>query len=377
MNYDRLFDISIENESVKAWKDQEKKVMGVICAHVPEEILHAADILPIRVRATGCKDCSDGEIWMSSFCCSFAQSCLQYLMDNVYDFDGLITSDGCLVAGRIFDNWSYLLKKNNRKDYYLRQTAAPRKVNKRSLNYYKAELNILKEEIEAFTGNTITDEKIKNSVAVYNETRQLIRELYELKKVDQPVINGTDTLKITLAAASMPKEEFNILLKEFLADAKNRIPIKDMRARIMIVGTALDDPEFINAIESKGGLVVTDANCFGSRYLWEPVVLDDENIMGSLGKSYLTRPVCPRLIGGTTELHDLILTMAKDYNVDGIIYQKMQNCESWGEESDYLLRKFKDGGIPLLTIEREESMVNLGQLGIRVEAFIEMIEKEN
>jgi benzoyl-CoA reductase/2-hydroxyglutaryl-CoA dehydratase subunit BcrC/BadD/HgdB len=377
MNYDRLFDIRVSNESVKEWKEQEKKVMGVICAHVPEEILHAADILPIRVRATDCKDSSDGETWMSSLSCSFARSVLQYLMDGVYDFDGLVASDGCCMAGRIFDNWDYMVKKKETENYFLRQIAAPRKVNDLSLNYYKLELNILKEQLEEFTGNTITDEKLKSSVAVYNETRALLRELYELRLADEPVINGEDTLKITLAATSMPKEEFNILLKGFLADAKNRTPIKNTRARLMIIGSALDDPEYIKVIEDKGGLVVADANCFGSRYLWEPVVLDDADIMGSLGKSYLTRPVCPRMIDGHEELHDLILKMAKDYKVDGVIYEKMQLCECWGGESVYLEKKFKDMNIPLLTVEREELMANSAQLSIRAEAFIEMIEKED
>lgn len=376
MNYNRLFDTSIDNESVKAWREQGKKIMGTICCHVPEELFHAADILPMRLRATGCDDSSDGEIWMSSFSCSFAKSCLQYLMEGLYDLDGLVASDGCLMAGRIFDNWEHLVKKSNIKDVYLRQIAAPRKRNELTNNYYKGELEILRDQLEAFTGTKITDEKIKKSVELYNETRRLIRELYELRKSDAPVISGSDTLKIILAATSMPKEEFNTLLKALLEDVPNRTPITNHRARLMVIGSALDDPEYLKVIEEKGGLIVTDVQCFGSRYLWEPVVLDDADVMGTLASSYLERPVCPRMIDRHKELHDIILEMAKDYKVDGVIYQKMQNCECWGGENLYLDKKFKDAGIPLLTVEREELMANAGQLAIRAEAFIEMIEKK-
>ena len=378
MNYNRLFDTRIDNDSVKAWKEQGKKVMGIICCHVPEEIFHAADILPMRLRATDCKDSSDGEIWMSSFSCSFARSCLQYLMDGVYDLDGLVASDGCLMAGRIFDNWKYLVEKKKKKDVFLQLIAAPRKRSELTINYYKGELVLLREQLEAFTGTKITDEKIKESVELYNETRRLIRELYDLRKADAPVISGSDTLKIILAATSMPKEEFNDLLKSFLEDAKNRTPIKDYRARIMVIGSALDDPEYTKIIEEKGGLIVTDMQCYGTRYLWEPVVLDDADIMGSLAKSYMERSVCPRMIDGHQELHDLIFKFAADFKVDGVIYQKLQNCECWGGESLYLEKKFEDAGIPLLTVQREELMANSGQLAIRAEAFIEMIErKEN
>lgn len=375
MNYEKLFDTNICNESLKAWKNEGKKAIGTICCHVPEEMIHAAGMLPVRVRATGCTESNEAETWMSSLSCTFARSCLQYLIDGVYDLDGLIASDGCLMAGRIFDNWEHI--DPNKDKHYLHQMAAPRMVSPASVNFYKEELEDIKEGIEKFVGVEITDEKLKASVALFNETRSLIRELYELRKEENPVINGTDTLKITLAATSMPKEEFNELLKAFLADAKNRKPITDHRVRLMVIGSALDDPEYTKVIEDKGGLIVTDANCYGSRYLWEPVELDENNILGSIADSYLTRPVCPRMIDLHDELHEFIMEMVKEYKVDGIIYEKMQNCECWGGETVYLDKIMKDAGIPMLVVEREELMANVGQLEIRAEAFIEMIEKED
>ncbi|GAA0182952.1 (R)-2-hydroxyisocaproyl-CoA dehydratase subunit beta [Clostridium sediminicola] len=375
MNYEKLFDTSISNESVKAWKAQEKKVIGTICCHVPEEIIHAAGMLPVRVRATGCTDSSEAETWMSSLSCSYARSCLQYLMDGTYDIDGLITSDGCTMASRIYDNWKHI--DPNKEKHFLRDLGAPRMVKDLSIDFYKDELNDIREGIEKFAGVKITDEKLKASVELYNETRRLIRELYELRMAENPVISGSDTLKITLAATSMPKEEFNELLKAFLADAKNRTPITDHRIRLMVIGSALDDPEYTKVIEDKGGLIVTDALCFGSRYLWEPVELHDDDVMGAIAKSYLTRPVCPRMIDLHDELHEFIMKMIKDYKVDGIIYEKLHNCECWGGEAVYLDDLMKNANIPMLAVEREELMANAGQLAIRAEAFIEMIDKED
>ncbi|HKK95132.1 MAG TPA: 2-hydroxyacyl-CoA dehydratase family protein [Anaerovoracaceae bacterium] len=374
MKFEKLFDTSISNESIKEWKAQGKKVIGTICCHVPEEIIHAAGMLPIRVRATGCEDNSEAETWMSSLSCSFASSCLQYLIDETYDLDGLIATDGCMMATRIYDNWNYI--DPDKKDHYIHISAAPRLVNDLSLDYYKNELKDIKEGIEKFAGVKITDEKLKASVDLYNETRRLIRELYELRMAKNPVISGTDTLKITLAAASMPKEEFNVLLKDFLEDAKNRTPITTNRTRLMVIGSALDNPEYMKVIEDKGGLIVADALCFGSRYLWEPVELDNNDVLGSIAKSYLTRPVCPRMIDLHDELHEVIQNMVEEYKVEGIIYEKLQNCECWGGEGFYLNDLMKKANIPMLTLDREELMSNVGQLEVRTEAFIEMIEEE-
>ena len=54
----------------------------------------------------------------------------------------------------------------------------------------------------------------------------------------------------------------------------------------------------------------------------------------------------------------------------------MQNCECWGGENVFLENELKNAGIPLLNVEREQKLANVGQLEIRAEAFIEMIEKE-
>lgn len=374
MNYEKLFDTNVASASLKEWRAKGGKAIGTICCHIPEEIIHAAGLLPVRIRATGCKDSSEGETWLTGLSCSYARGCLQYLIDGTYELDGLIASDGCLMAGRIFDNWAHIDPQKG--EHYLHQMAAPRVYRAHSVSYYRGELSDIKEGLEQFTGTTITDEKLKASVALFNETRALIRELYALRQAENPVINGSDTLKIILAATSMPKEEFNVLLRAFLDDAKSRTPITNHRVRLMVIGSALDDPEYTQVIEDKGGLIVTDALCYGSRYLWEPVELGGGDVLGDLADAYLKRPVCPRMIDMHDELGDFIMGMVKDYKVDGILFEKMQNCECWGGEGIYLTERMEKAGIPMLVVEREELMANAGQLAIRAEAFIEMIDQE-
>lgn len=376
MNHQKLFESDISNEAAKEWRSKGKKVLGVICCHVPEEIFYAADVLPIRMRATGCVDSSEAETWMSSFSCSFAKAMLQYWLDGTYELDGFVTSDGCLMAARVFDNAAYI-NEREKKGQFIRQIGAPRKRSPRTIPFYKAELADLVDELEKFTGSKITDEKLKEAAAKYNEARALVSQLYELRKEKNPVISGADTLRITLAATNMPIDEYIELLKAFLADAKNRTPITDARARIMVIGSALDNPEYLEVIEEKGGIVVADALCFGNRGFGEPLVVDDKDVLGSIADYYLSRLVCPRMMDKHEEMHDFIIKSVREYNVDGVIYQRMQNCEVWGGENVLLEQKLKNQGIPLLTVEREEQMANAGQLAVRAEAFIEMIEKED
>ncbi|MEG1107444.1 MAG: 2-hydroxyacyl-CoA dehydratase family protein [Oscillospiraceae bacterium] len=375
MDYKKLFETELSGDAVKAWRAQGKKALGVVCCHVPEEILHAAGVMPVRLKASGCTDSSQAEAWMSSFSCSFARSILQYLMDGTYQLDGVVSSDGCAMATRLFDNFKYLNEKEGwGKSFYFLN--APRTSGNLSVDFYRDELNIFIQYLEELSGNKVTEDALRHSVELYNEARRLTMEMYELRKADHPVLTGEEALKVTLAFTELPVEDYIEMMKSYLADLKKREPLTGYRARFVVIGSALDDPEYLKIIENKGGLVVGDVLCFGSRPFEKQCVLDNNDVVGSLAKYYLERIVCPRMVDSRVALHHEVVNVAKEYKADGVIYAKMQNCEVWGAENFLLNADLDEAKIPYLIVQREENLSNAGQLEIRAEAFIEMVEKE-
>lgn len=358
------------NPAVKAWKEQGHKVIGFLCSYVPEEIIYAAGILPYRIRATGCTKRIQGDVWMSNFSCSFARSCLEFALDGTYDFlDGLVASDSCGQAHRLYDNWRF-----NAKRPFMHFLNVPHKNSESAISWYHDEIINLKGSLEKFFGISITQESLEKSIQTYNETRRLLRALYEFRKNPHPPISGFQSQILVLAAMSMPKEQYNGILSGYLDKIRGEEPITNYRARLMVIGSALDDPAFIKIIEDQGGLVVTDALCFGSRYFWEPVEIKDD-IMFSLAKSYLSRANCPRMMDQHINISNFIKDMVQSFKVDGIIYQKMQFCDLWGGESLFLEGKLKELKIPFFPLQREHIITNKAQIATRVEAFIEMIHE--
>ena len=371
MSYEKLFENNISSESVKAWKASGKKAVGYVCCHVPTELFIAANIMPVRLRATNCVDSSDAEAWMSSFSCSYARSILQYLMNGTYELDGLVQSDGCMMPTRIIDNWEHISKKEG-KNQFIHQIGAPRITNDTTVAYYKAELQDLANLLGDFSGTKVTDEGLKAAVAKTNMVRDLIAQIYVLR--NEAKVSGTESLKITLANCDMTVDEYIAALTEFIADAKTRQPIA-ARARLMIIGSALDNTEYLKVIEDKGGLIVTDDMCFGRKAFGDKIVVDDKDVLGSIAQYYLDRHTCPRSLDNRPAIHKEIVDACKEFMVQGVIYEKMQNCECWGGEAYYLEPDLKAIGVPMLQVEREEQMANAGQLAIRAEAFVEMLEK--
>lgn len=364
---------ALPNPAAQEWARSGKKVFGTVCCYVPEELLHAAGVLPVRVRATGAGDDSLGKAWMSTYSCSYARTSLQRLIDGTYDYlDGIVASDGCLMAERIYDNWRYSGKEGGKFKHLIQ---VPRVHRGESGNWMREELVLLKEALENYLDVEITDEKLRASVKLYNETRALIRELYGLQKDGRFFVKGSDVMRVVLAAMSMPKERFNELLREYLDEVKAAGPVDSDNVRVMFVGSAMDDPGYIEAIEECGADVVADVQCFGSRYLWEPVD-EEKEPLDALADLYMNRPTCPRMMDKHDALYETIDQFIDEYQVEGVIQTTMRNCDLWNGEQLIFGKRYKRDDIPVLMLEREEVASGEGQLGVRVGAFVEMLEGE-
>ena len=72
-------------------ENTDKKIVGFYCTYIPEELLHAANLLPYRIRSTGNEDTDLGDVYMVRFTCSFVRMTLDLALKGGYDFlDGLI-----------------------------------------------------------------------------------------------------------------------------------------------------------------------------------------------------------------------------------------------------------------------------------------------
>ena len=371
----KIFTSDISTEKIEQWRAEGKKALGIVCCHAPFEILHAAGALPVRLRSTGCKNCGDGSACMGDDACGFLSSILQYLIDGTYKLDGLVTSNGCGESSGVITNWKIITERENNPQF-LYEVVAPRMVSSASCGYLASELEELSEELGKFTGNTITNDTLKKSVDTYNEARRLVKQIYDLHKAEHPVISGYETLKITLAATQMTIEEYIEFLKDALEELKTREPIKNFSARVMLAGSALDDPEYVKAIEDCGLLVVADLNSFGLRFLHDELPYDENDVAGSVAKYYLTRSSCPRMIDGSDDIHEYILAAAQEYAIDGVIIVRMKHCGKWDVETFILEDFFKQQGIPSVSLEREVILSAQGQLQLRVEAFRELLESK-
>jgi benzoyl-CoA reductase subunit C len=359
------------NPVIKSWKKQGGKVVGLFCSYIPEEIIYAAGILPFMMRARGSLDTTLGDAYLGANNCTFARHCLSMAFSRGYDFlDGVVCFNSCDHLRRLYDIWKRKLSTP-----FLHLLSVPHKVGEEQVEWYRDELTIFKESLEKHFSVEISDERLWQAIKIHNETRNLQRQLYALRKRKAPPITGAEALSIVVAGTTMPKDQYNKLLKELLEVIGKQDGDSDYRARLMMVGAMLDDPAYVKVFEDLGGLVVTDLLCFGTGVMWHSVDETSSNPMEALARYYLSdRIPCPRMVGQYSRRLGFIKDMVKTFKVDGVLVEQLKFCDFWGAESFLLRRDLQEADIPVLILEREYLLSGLGQLKTRIQAFLEIIQ---
>jgi bzd-type benzoyl-CoA reductase N subunit len=363
---------SLLNPAMRSWKEQGGKIVGYFCSMVPEELIMAAGLLPFRMRAVGSPGTDAADAYFTNMNCSFPRHCFSLALNGEFDFlDGLLCVNSCDQIRRIYDNWCHKIG-----TVFIELIALPRQSGPDQITWYTEEFHQFKNRLESHFQVEISNDAIWDAIRLSNETRQLQRRLYELRKQDRPPITGAETLVVMIAGTAMPKASYNALLRELVDELRVADGIDSYRARLMVTGGILDDPEWVAAVEEVGGLVVTDGTCFGTRLMWVDVDETISDPIEALARYYLAdRPGCPRMIDTQEKRRDYTIDMAREFKCDGIICEKLVFCDQWQVEQYLLTSDLRERGLPLLNLDREYVTSGLGQIKTRVQAFIESVGK--
>jgi len=359
------------HEYAREWKKRTGgKVVGCLCTYVPEEILYAANILPIRIFG-GHESSSVVEPHILGMFCPFCRDTLAQGLEGKYDYlDGLVIAQSCLHLRQTFWSW----KKHVPIDftYYLPMPHCTQAVGQNE--YLRGEYKLFKEAVEKWTGNPITDADLDRGIEIMDTNRRLNKEVYEFRKPRKPALTGLEAMEMVLSSQMVDKVEHNKVTQEWLKELPNRQLKRDPGTRLMIVGSEDDDREFIKMVEEKMSFPATfvvEDHCTGARYFWNETILESDRLM-AIAKRYMDRPPCPSKDWPKRTRFDYIFEMAKDWNVEAAILMQQKFCDPHELDMHPLTKAFKEHDIPTYFLEFDV-IVPAGQFKIRMEAFLETL----
>jgi benzoyl-CoA reductase subunit C len=355
----------------ETWKENHsQQVIGMMCTYVPEEILYAAGMLPVRILG-GHEPQDVTEAHIFGMFCPFSRDALAQGLKGKYSYvDSIVLSHSCLHFRQTFTSWKMHLPL--KWSYYLpmpNQVQSPY-----AKQEFQSEVKKFKEFIEKEIGKTITAEALKQGTSLMDKNRSLLRKIYELRKKENPPITGADAVYMAVTSQFISKEDHNTALEALLEKANEFTPSRETGVRLMTIGSENDDVQFFEMVESLPATIVCDEQCAGSRYFWNPTI-DAGDPIQTIANRYVDRPPCPTKDYPERKRFPHILNLAKEYGVQGVILMQEKFCDPHEADNPALKRFLEENGIPTLTLEFD-STNPLGPLKIRVEAFLETLSAE-
>jgi benzoyl-CoA reductase subunit C len=359
-----------------------KKIVGYVCLYPPVEIISALGLVPFRIFGDMSEPITAADQVSTTVVCPFLRSIIDLGIKGKFDFlDGIVGAHTCDIGAGLILQWRDYVKDAG----FTHLIDVPHTDHAPAVDYFAGQINSFKRHMEEFAEEKLTDDRLKKAIELHNKQRRLVRQLYDLRKPEPPLLTSTENLEVLVALFSLPIEEGNELLENVIKEVKERRdrPAKK-KARLLVWGPVFDNTSLYELIESADASVVVDDTCVGTRAFWTDVKPPHD--LQNLAQHYLVDIKCPRTYrqAEPSEIKrdydkDLdsrfsyIKKAITDWNVNGVILQSVKYCDTHGYEVPNLRHYLDTLGIPSIYIEHDYSERSLAPIKTRVEAFVETL----
>src|SRR5713226_3742903 len=155
-----------------------ERAVALFPVYTPEEIVLAADFLPVHIYGGGNMveiDHADSRI--QSFVCSICRSTLELGLTKRLEWaEGVVFPSICDVARNLSGVWT-----RNFPERFVAYIHFPEKEAPAARRYLRGEFARLAENLEVHREGPIATEDYRRAFAVLNEQRKLLRDLYALR----------------------------------------------------------------------------------------------------------------------------------------------------------------------------------------------------
>ena len=355
------------------WKKQhpDKKLVGCYPVYTPFELIHAAGMVPVGVIGAGNRlEIAHADSRFQSFICSIVKSTLELgLTERLKFLDGMVFHSICDPArnlGSVF--------KRNFPDLMVEYIHFPQNMTSaHTVEYLISEYKRLCESYERLSGAKITDDALRKSIALYNEQRRLIRELYAIRKETPQNLSTVECYVLTRVGTLLPPDEHIAILREALPELHRRNEKPKDRIKVVLEGSFCEQPpiELLDGLESAGCYILDDDILIGWRWFPDNISIEGDP-MRNLANAYINHSVYSGVKHDTREPKSKhLIDKYKATGASAVLILAAKFCEP--ALFDYALykRALEKEGIPHLCLEFEEKMWIFDKARTEVETFVE------
>jgi benzoyl-CoA reductase subunit C len=348
--------------AAREWKAAKsgRKVIGYMPIYVPRELIHAADMLPLGVLGGGDQlEVIHGDAYYQSYICRIPRSTVELGVSGRLDFvDGMLFPSICDVIRNLSGMWKMMFP-----HVYVRYFDVPQNYRDDiGGNYYVNELAELQRDLGQLRGKPITDDELRVSIALYNENRRLVRELYAFRAEQPWQAPAAEAYLVLRAGMVLPVEQHSAMLRDYLAAARVEDRPRRDNCRVVVTGAFCEQPplNLIKSLELAGCYVVDDDLLLVTRWLTADTPIEGDPLR-NLASAFLhqSEATAAKYEPDLKEKGQHLVRAVKRSGAEGVIFAAPSFCDPALLDRPMLQHVLKDAGIPYIAFKYAE---NSGQM---------------
>lgn len=343
-----------------------KRAVGCMLEFCPEEIVYAANMLPVGLWGADI-ELREVKRYFPAFFCAPIQQSMELALQGA--FDGVLSAvivpilcDALKSAGQ---NWRIAVPEIPMIPVVYPQN---RQI-KAGQRFMESELREVKARLEQICGRPISEDALNQSINVYNEYRLSMQEFSSVASRHTNVITASARHNVFMNGFLRDKADYTMLVRELTSELKKLPEVKPRRA-VALTGIALDTERVLRCMEENGFAVTADMLAQESLQV-ETLVPENGSALERIA-AWWSNVRCSSLTLDEKKLRaDKLVELVSSGLADGIIVAMPAFCDP--EEYDYpiLCEALQQKGVAQIGLELSGPS-GCEQACSRIQAFAEM-----
>lgn len=349
VGYARSLYDDLELTSVRRWKEAEpgRKAIGHMPIYVPRELIHAAGMLPVGVVGGGDRlEIIRGDAFFQSYICRIPRSTIELALSGRLDvLDGMLFPSICDVIRNLSGMWQMLFPQR-----YVRYVDVPQNYDPQAGGaFWRHELARMRDEFAELSGRSVSDDALRASIAVYNDNREVLRDLYRERSARPWIYPLSEVYLLLRAGNVLPPEEHTAMVREYLTEAPQDTSRREQdQSRVILAGMFCEQPPhgLLLTLERAGCSVVDDDLLLGLRWITRDVALEGDPL-DNLVSAYLEASVMTASrYSPEGDRARWLLDSVQRNAAEGVIFSAASFCDPALLEQPILVAALDRAGIP-------------------------------
>jgi benzoyl-CoA reductase/2-hydroxyglutaryl-CoA dehydratase subunit BcrC/BadD/HgdB len=345
--------------------------IGYFCSLVPEEIILAAGMKPVRIVGEA-EATSDADSYLYNNLCPYIKNVMSMaLKGGTKHLSGVVFARSCDGMRRMYDAW-----KSNINTKFIYMLEVPKNTDERAVSYFASQLKDFAQTLGSVSGIEITPAALRKAIQTTGKLRTSMQYIFSLQQSASLPVEGSELFKLGLSAFGDDRATALKKIDEIYQRARITRPKKlnSRKPRILISGNVMDRADLFEIIEAAGAEIPAADLCTGLRYFTRNVAGAKDDPYIALARAYLGEPHCSRTASPVQRAQE-IQKLVETYSIDGVLITSLKFCDQHLYDVPHITEVLSGKNVPVLFLENDYTFTNKGQMKVRVEAFIEVLNE--